>query len=191
MITMLAIVIAAFSAKAQGHDHPHDNKETPAKAHAAPPSNISDAKSAASIKSILERYLQLKNALVADNSKEAASAGTALATAFKNFDRKALTAEQLKVYQDVEEDAREHAEHIGDNGGKIDHQREHLVILSTDIYDLVKAFGSPNPLYKFFCPMANDGKGAMWLSEAKGVKNPYMGKKMPTCGSIKEEIKKA
>ncbi len=189
MITMLAFVIAAFSATAQEHEHHHDKKEAPAKVPAAPPSNISDAKSAASIKDIVDHYLHLKNALVADNGKEAAAAGTALETAFKNFDKKGLTAEQLKVYQDVEEDAMEHAEHIGANGSKIEHQREHFVILSTDIYDLVKAFGSPNPLYKFFCPMANDGKGAMWLSAAKGVKNPYMGKKMPTCGSMKEELK--
>jgi hypothetical protein len=29
-------------------------------------------------------------------------------------------------YIDIIDDAKEHAEHIGDNGGKIDHQREHL-----------------------------------------------------------------
>jgi hypothetical protein len=37
--------------------------------------------------------------------------------------------------------------------------------------------------------MYNNGKGASWLSETKEVKNPYMGKSMPTCGTLKEEIK--
>jgi hypothetical protein len=37
--------------------------------------------------------------------------------------------------------------------------------------------------------MANNGKGAFWLSETKDIKNPYMGKAMLTSGSIKEEIK--
>ncbi len=37
--------------------------------------------------------------------------------------------------------------------------------------------------------MANDGKGAIWLSEVKEIKNPYLGSKMPDCGSVKETIK--
>lgn len=87
-------------------------------------------------------------------------------------------------------DAREHAEHIGKNGGNIAHQREHYVMLSKDIADLIKTFGSGGQtLYKDFCPMANDGKGAIWISEVKEIKNPYLGSKMPTCGSMKQEIK--
>jgi len=30
---------------------------------------------------------------------------------------------------------------------------------------------------------------ATWLSETKEIKNPYLGKKMPTCGEVKEEMK--
>ena len=37
--------------------------------------------------------------------------------------------------------------------------------------------------------MYNNKKGAFWLSETKEIKNPYLGKAMPTCGTIKEEIK--
>jgi hypothetical protein len=36
--------------------------------------------------------------------------------------------------------------------------------------------------------MAQDGKGAMWLSESKEIKNPYFGDKMMECGSVEEEI---
>ena len=188
--TMLAIVIATFSACAQEKHEHHDKKDAPAvKTNTESTASIPDAKSTASINEIVEHYLHLKNALVADNTKEAATAGVALESAFKKFDKKDLTAAQKKVYEDVEDDAREHAEHIGANGGNIEHQREHFDILSKDIYDLVKAFGSTQLLFKDFCPMYNDGKGAMWLSESKPIKNPYYGKKMLTCGSVKEEIK--
>lgn len=44
-------------------------------------------------------------------------------------------------------------------------------------------------MYKDFCPMYNNGKGAFWLSETKEIKNPYLGKAMPTCGTIQEELK--
>lgn len=152
-------------------------------------SSLTDAKNTVSIKEIVSAYLQLKNALTDDNTTDAATAGTALEATFKNFDRKALTEVQKKTFEDVEADAIENAEHIGKNGGNIVHQREHFEILSKDIYDLVKAFGGGQVLYKVFCPMYNNGKGAYWISEIKEIKNPYLGKAMPTCGTVKEEIK--
>ena len=142
-----------------------------------------------SLKEIISAYLLMKNALTEDNSTSAAAAGKKLEAAFKNFDKSPLTAAQKETYEDLEADAREHAEHIGANGGNIEHQREHFELLSKDIYDLVKAFGGGQVLYKDFDPMFNNGKGAFWLSETKEIKNPYMGKAMLTSGSIKEEIK--
>jgi Protein of unknown function (DUF3347) len=152
-------------------------------------SSIADAKNSVSIKEILNAYLQMKNALAGDNSTGAATTGKKLEAAFKNFNKSALTDAQKKTYEDVEADAREHAEHIGANEGNIAHQREHFELLSKDIYDLVKAFGGGQVLYRDFDSMYNKGKGAYWLSETKEIKNPYMGKAMLTSGSIKEEIK--
>jgi hypothetical protein len=152
-------------------------------------SSVMDEKNVVSIKEILTAYLQLKNALTEDNSTGAATAGKKLTAAFKNFDKSTLTPAQKKTYEDVEADASENAEHIGANGGKIEHQREHFELLSKDIYDLVKTFGAGQILYKDFDPMVNNGKGAFWLSETKEIKNPYMGKAMLSSGSIKEEIK--
>lgn len=151
--------------------------------------SVADGTSSVSVKGIVSAYIQLKNAFTEDNSIAAATAGKALEAVFKNFDKTALTAAQKKIYQDVEDDAREHAEHIGANSGNIEHQREHFELLSKDIYDLVKEFGGGQILYKDFCPMYNKGKGAFWLSETKDIKNPYLGKTMPTCGTIKEELK--
>jgi hypothetical protein len=142
-----------------------------------------------SIKEIVSAYLQMKNAFTEDNSTGAATAGKNLQAAFKNFNKSALTEVQKKTYEDVEADAQEHAEHIGANGGNIAHQREHFELLSKDLYDLVKAFGGGQVLYRDFDSMYNKGKGAYWLSETKEIKNPYMGKAMLTIGSIKEEIK--
>ncbi len=148
-----------------------------------------EATSTVSLKEIVTAYLQLKDAFTKDNTNDAATAGKALEAAFKSFDKSALTAEQKKTYEDIESDAREHAEHIGANAGKIEHQREHFDMLSKDVYDLVKAFGAGQTLYKDFCPMYNDNKGAIWLSETKDIKNPYFGKAMSSCGSMKEELK--
>lgn len=191
ILIMSAFMIGTFAACSQDKHEQHEKKEdaivkTNADTKQTPTVN---SKASASIREIVTKYIDLKNAFVNDNSNQAASAGKALESAFKNFDKKDLTPDQKKGYEDVQDDAREHAEHIGANGGNIEHQREHFVMLSKDIYDLIKALGSPQPLNKMFCPMANDGKGAFWLSEYKEVKNPYFGKKMMTCGTVKEEIK--
>lgn len=141
-------------------------------------------------KEILAGYLQLKNALAKDNGKDAATAGNSIVATLAKVDMKSLSKEQMKSYMDIADDLKENAEHIGANAGKIDHQREHFEMLSKDIADLIKTFGNGGQtLYKDFCPMANDGKGAIWISEVKEIKNPYLGSKMPDCGTVKETIK--
>ncbi len=153
-------------------------------------SSLSDSATndAASIKGIVSGYLNVKNALVNDNGKEAAAAGKEIVEAMNKLDKGSLTVEQKKIYEEVEEDAREHAEHIGTNADKIDHQREHFEMLSKDMYDLVKTFGATQILYQDYCPMYNENKGATWISETKEIKNPYFGKKMLKCGELKEEM---
>ncbi|KMQ61628.1 hypothetical protein ACM46_16695 [Chryseobacterium angstadtii] len=140
-----------------------------------------------SISLIIKDYLTLKNALVADNDKAAASAGKQLLATLNKVDMKTIPGNKHKEYMEIAEDAKENAEHIGDNAGKLDHQREHLVPLSKDISDLIAMFGSSQKLYESYCPMYNDGKGAIWISEAKAIKNPYYGSEMLTCGSVKKE----
>lgn len=182
----MSMAIITISAAACNSDTTQKNN-TDVKAPQS--SNDTGTKTIASIKEIVGHYLELKNALANDNGKEAAAHGKAMVEAIEKLNKTSLTAAQKKVYDDVADDAKEMAEHIGSNGDKIEHQREHFDMLSKDIYDLVKAFGAGQTLYQDFCPMYNDKKGATWLSETKAIKNPYLGKKMPTCGSVKEEIK--
>lgn len=193
LIIGLAIAMVSFTAcnsndqkSAIDHDGMHTDSTT-MQPHAETTNEA--ANTGVSMNGIITGYLQLKNALTTDNSKGASEAGTALETTFKNFDKNALSAEQKKLFGDIEADAREHAEHIAANAGNLAHQREHFDMLSKDMVDLLKAFGSGGQtLYKDFCPMYNDNKGAFWISETKDIKNPYYGKAMSTCGSVKEEF---
>lgn len=139
-----------------------------------------------SIAPIVTDYLSLKNALVSDDANAAADAGKKLFATLNKVDMKTVPADNHKKYMDITDDIKENAEHIGDNAGKIDHQREHLASLSEDISDLITLFGSPQALYQDHCPMFNDGKGAIWLSESKAIKNPYYGSKMITCGMVEK-----
>lgn len=151
--------------------------------------NSANASVDKSMKEMISQYLQMKNALANDNGQEAAAAGNAFVESMGKMDQTNLSAEKKKVWDDLSDDAKEMAQHIGTNADKIEHQREHFDMLSKDMYDMVKTFGAGQTLYKTFCPMYNNNKGAIWLSETKEIKNPYLGKKMSTCGEVKEEIK--
>ncbi|WP_395051385.1 DUF3347 domain-containing protein, partial [Flavobacterium sp.] len=109
----------------------------------------------ASINEVVANYLKLKNALVNNNSKEAANIGNTLIATIGKVDMNSISKEQMKDYMDIADDAKEHAEHIGSNGGDIAHQREHFVMLSKDMNDLIQLFGTSQKLYLDFCPMAD------------------------------------
>ena len=152
-------------------------------------SNNKNSNVAGSMQEMVGQYLQMKNALASDNGKDAATAGNAFVESMGKMEKTNLSPDKKKIWNDLSDDAKEMAEHIGKSAGDIEHQREHFDMLSKDMYDMVKAFGATQTLYNDYCPMYNNKKGAIWLSETREIKNPYLGKKMPACGEVKEEIK--
>ncbi|MGZ5191324.1 MAG: DUF3347 domain-containing protein [Flavisolibacter sp.] len=112
-----------------------------------------------SLNDVTTAYLQLKNALVSDNSKEAASAGKKLNDAMQALDKTSFKTDHEKLYNEVKDDINDHAEHINANANNIAHQREHFDMLSQDVYDLVEVAKPSQTLYKDYCPMYNNKKG--------------------------------
>ena len=147
-------------------------------------SKMMDATNNAKAEAMLSDYLNLKDALVADDTKKAAQAGTKLVASLKAFDMFIYNKEQQEELSDIIEDATEHAEHISES--TIDHQREHFKTLSKDMTDMVAITGTKNTLYQQYCPMYD--KGSAWLSESDEVRNPYYGSKMLKCGKVQKTI---
>jgi hypothetical protein len=170
-----------------GHEHAKTEENTEIKVVKASFTNV-DAAVANHIKTITDNYLQIKNALTNAKPTEAGAAANKMQEAIKGFDKSLLSADQKKVYDQQEGSLKTSAEHIAKSTGDLEHQREQFSTLSESLYTLVKAFGGGKTLYHDHCPMAKDGKGAMWLSETKEIKNPYFGDKMMECGSVEEEI---
>lgn len=154
-----------------------------------PSANSTENPEQGNFSELYAHYQHLTFALSSDNDKEAANASKGMLEALSKIKSDGFSAEDKTTYEDIAADIKEHAEHISDNVGNIAHQREHLVILSKDFYDIAKTFGTDKPLYKVYCSMYNDNKGAYWLSDNKEIKNPYYGANMLTCGEIQEELK--
>lgn len=194
-ITSIVFVACNNNEQADNHDMDKMGKDSTAQTTTADDKDIKavavtysdvNPQIASSLKEITDHYLHIKNALASDNEKEAASGGEAMFTAMNKVDKSLFTAEQKKIYDENEEDMKEHAEHIGKS--KLDHQREHFAMMSEEMYLLAKAFGGGRTLYHDHCPMYDNNKGAKWLSETVEIKNPYMGSKMPKCGTVEEKI---
>lgn len=154
-----------------------------------PSANSTENPEQGNFSELFSHYQHLTFALSSDNDKEAANASKGMLEALSKIKSDGFSAEEKAAYDDIAADIQEHAEHIANNIGNIAHQREHLVTMSKDFYDIVKEFGTEKPLYKVYCSMYNDNKGAYWLSDSKEIKNPYYGANMLTCGEIQEELK--
>ncbi|MFV8373753.1 DUF3347 domain-containing protein [Flavobacterium sp. LB1P71] len=140
------------------------------------------------IDGIVSGYLKLKNALIKDDSKAAANTSKSIVATLNEAGTNTLDAKLKKKYNDIAADAKEHAELIGNNVGKIDQQRAHFAMLSKDINDLIKTFGTKQKLYQDYCPMYDEGKSGYWISETKEIRNPYYGSEMLSCGRIEKAI---
>jgi len=191
-IIMLSFALISWGANAQ-HDHSshsqtgNSNTEMEKTDNSKMSSSIT-VEQTQSVDVMLDTYLALNKALVEDNSAKAASSAKTLFDAFARFDLTTQSASQQKELGEIIEDAGEQAEHISENNGNIDHQREHFEILSTDLKDLIVLAGSDRTLYQTFCPMFNNNEGGMWLSDSRVVMNPFYGSKMMKCGSVQQEI---
>ena len=71
----------------------------------------------------------------------------------------------------------------------LENQRAHFVILNENIVDIAKNMDNfTDDLYVQYCPMANNNKGAFWLSREKNILNPYYGDAMLNCGEVREKL---
>ncbi len=140
------------------------------------------------LKAVFDNYFAVKDALVKTDGNTSSTKAKELLTAVNAVKMDKLTTEEHTVWMKVMKDLTFDAEHIADTKDA-SHQRDHFMSLSKNMYALIKVSKTETPTYYQFCPMANDGKGANWLSKENAVKNPYYGNQMLTCGKVVETIK--
>ncbi len=140
------------------------------------------------LKAVFDNYFAVKDALVKTDGNTASAKATALLSAINAVKMETLKTDEHNVWMKVLKNIKEDAEHIAETKDA-KHQRDHFDTLSKNMYDLIKVSKQETPTYYQFCPMANNGKGANWLSKENVVKNPYYGSMMLSCGKVTETIK--
>lgn len=169
----------------EGMEHDHSNHEhgsTDEKRNVS--TNTGEMKGDLSV--VLSNYFVMNESLVKDDASSAQKSGEQLKQALESFKGINLSEKEQNEVNEILESAIENAEHIAKS--EIDHQREHLIVLSVDLKDLIAIIGSSQKLYEAYCPMANNNEGAIWISSKEEISNPYMGSSMPKCGKVNRVI---
>lgn len=139
------------------------------------------------LKALFDTYFALKDALVQSDGNTTSLKAKDLLNLIASVKMETLTTDEHNTWMKVMKDLSFDAEHISDTKN-VTHQRDHFMSLSVNMYELIKVSGTDTAVYYQFCPMANDGKGAYWLSKENAIKNPYYGSQMLTCGKTTETI---
>ena len=136
-----------------------------------------DNKQPAQLSQLLHSYYDIKNALVAGDATTAASKA-------EEFVKIVNGISSNKISEEARNGLLKEATQIAKTK-EISHQREHFATFSTILFSLAKSVKlTSDPIYEAYCPM----KKVYWLSSEKDIKNPYYGKAMLTCGSVKETL---
>jgi hypothetical protein len=139
------------------------------------------------LKEVFNSYFAVKDALVKTDGNMAATKAILLLNSINAVKMENLTKDEHSEWMKVMKDLVFDAEHISETKD-VGHQRDHFTSLSKNMYAVMKVSKQDVPIYYQFCPMANKGKGANWLSKENIVKNPYYGSKMMGCGKTVETL---
>ena len=141
---------------------------------------------------VLNAYYNLKDAFVASDTAKVNAAGTVLKGLLDSLKLDELKQKDTIAFESISGRPGDVAAEItGMLGEKdIEKKRESFEMISNAFYDMVRSIRPQGvSIYYQYCPMAFNDKGAYWLSNADSIRNPYFGKKMLTCGEVKETMK--
>lgn len=140
------------------------------------------------LKAVVESYLVLKDYLVNDDASNATKQAKILLNNIDNVDMKLLTDNNAHMlWMEFLNIIKENANSISKETD-IKIQRNYFKPLSTNIAKAVDVFGINQTVYLQFCPMADNDKGANWLSLSEEIFNPYFGDAMLKCGNVERTI---
>ncbi len=137
---------------------------------------------------VYREYFAMEDALGRDDLEEAKRAGSRMLRAIEETASDTFNGELLTLWEVQSKGMAEHLDGVP-KFSKLEEARKSFLAISTRIILLAEVVKPGDaPLYILHCPMADNNKGADWLSRSKEIINPYYGKAMRACGEVKREI---
>jgi hypothetical protein len=139
---------------------------------------------------LLTNYYHLKDAMVLSNDSMAVKSANLLGASADSLKLSELKADSSIIQMAegyVQSISAEAKALVGEP--KLEEKRKSFQMISDNMYDLVRSVRYDKEIvYHEFCPMAFNDAGAYWLSNTADIKNPYFGKKMLSCGEVKDSL---
>jgi hypothetical protein len=145
-----------------------------------------------SLQQMLRVYYGLKDALVAADSAKGRESALLLSNLSDEFNVYSLEEKDSALFKAVKDlpGIIKKASLELSNTITLEEQRAIFETISDNLYELIIVLKPAGiETYHQYCPMAFNDKGAAWLSDTSHIQNPYFGKKMLTCGEVKEELR--
>jgi hypothetical protein len=139
------------------------------------------------ISKVVDDYIYLKNNLVGDKEAQVSSQAQSMQTSLNSVDMSLLSQEGHMIWMSQLDSIKTALNQLIE-AQDISQQREGFESLSNIMLQVAKTYPIKGIYFQQFCPMANDGKGAYWLSEKETIQNPYFGSQMISCGETIERI---
>jgi Cu(I)/Ag(I) efflux system membrane fusion protein len=154
----------------------------------AAPQHMADEAARKSLTAVYDKYHEVKDALVKSDAATAKTRAGEMAGTL-SFDTSTLTADEKAQWEAQKPALQAAAEKIA-RAADIKEQRTAFSDLSMAMDKSIAAIGLyDKTVYKQFCPMALDDRGAIWIASEEKVYNPYFGDEMLTCGSVEQTMK--
>ncbi|WP_143960582.1 efflux RND transporter periplasmic adaptor subunit [Litoribacter populi] len=135
---------------------------------------------------VINHYLELKEALVETEPDAASKSAQRVVQALQAVEMSLLDGSAHDIYMPLHKVMNENVRQIASQND-VEEQRAAFELLSEHLIEAVEYFGiAQDELFKQFCPMAFDDKGAFWLSAESEIRNPYYGDMMLSCGEVKK-----
>jgi Protein of unknown function (DUF3347) len=141
-------------------------------------------------KTTLDEYYMLKDQFVAENDSAIATSSRKLKILVDSLSLEGISGDSV-----IKATAKTYingisSELLGLLGEKDrEEKRKAFQMVGEQFYDLIRTVQyDKEVVYHQYCPMAFNDQGATWLSNSSDIRNPYLPKKMLTCGEVKDSI---
>lgn len=143
-----------------------------------------------SLNKVFESYLLIKDALVNDDQESVVMHSKSMLSELSKLSSDDLEdSSSIASWEKIKTNMKNEAGNISGTNN-LEQQRSHFKDLSNYTTNAIQVFGVGQEVYHQYCPMADNDKGAYWLSDSENVLNPYFGDAMLACGSVKQVIEK-
>lgn len=139
---------------------------------------------------VMNQYYALTDHFIAENDTGITAASQRMVLASDS-----LKLDELKADTSIIATARSYAIGISSElkgllgETELEPKRKSFQLVGDQLYDLIRTVHYDRQIiYQFYCADAFSDQGGTWLSHSRQVRNPYLPKKEPGCGELRDSM---